>query len=323
MSQIALAAKSIDTQAAYWIERRHFGPWSEAERAEFDAWLAQSVGHRVAYLRLNSSWKRTQRLAALSASDAKSLARDERKSAKPFLMKIAAGFAVLTLMGLGSAYFLLQPQDRGFSTPVGGHETVSFADGTRVELNTNTAIRARMTTDQRAVWLEHGEAYFRVKHDPVHPFVVIIGNHRVTDLGTEFSVRREKSRMEVAVAQGRVWFDNSDKQTEAQSALLTPGDVAVATASGMSVTRKSLQALTAELNWRQGLLVFDKTALADVAATFNRYNTMKLVVTDPVAAQVQVGGTFRANDVEDFARLAETVLGLHVKHDAGEIVISH
>jgi len=320
MSQPAFSPKSIDAEAASWIERRHFGPWSEADQAEFSEWLQRSIENRVAYLRLNSSWKRARRLAALPS--ARQSASPAQKSNTPLLMKVAAGFVVLTLAGWGSAYFLLQPRDRVFSTAVGGHETVTFSDGTRVELNTNTVLRARMTTDQRAVWLERGEAYFEVKHDPVHPFVVMIGNRRVTDLGTQFTVHREKKRMEVAVVQGRVWFDDPGRTSE-NGTLLTPGDVAVATASGTSVTRKSLQALTAELNWRQGLLVFDKTTLADVATAFNRYNRVKLVVKDPVAARVLVGGTFRANDVEDFARLAETVLGLRVRHTADGIEISH
>ena len=42
---------------------------------------------------------------------------------------------------------------------------VSFADGTRIELNTDTVLRARMTTSERTVWLDQGEAYFQVKHD--------------------------------------------------------------------------------------------------------------------------------------------------------------
>jgi transmembrane sensor len=318
MNRPAPEANGIDNEAASWIERRHFGPWSESDAAGFDAWLRQSIEHRVAYLRLNANWKRAKRLAALSPVQPDIKAT----RAAPFLMKIAAGFVVLALAGSGSAYFLAQPRDRIFSTPVGGHETVTFSDGTRVELNTNTVLRVRMTTDQRAVWLERGEAFFEVKHDPVHPFVVMIGNRRITDLGTKFTVHREKRKMEVAVVQGKVWFDDPGKTAD-DGTLLTPGDVAVATPRGLSVTRKSLQALTAELNWRQGLLVFDKTALSDVAAAFNRYNRMKLIVKDPAAARVLVGGTFRANDVEDFARLAETVLGLHVKHSRDGIVISH
>ena len=80
-----------------------------------------------------------------------------------------------------------------FSTEVGGHETVTFSDGTRIELNTNTVLRARMTTAQRTVWLDKGEAYFQVKHDPAHPLTVIAG-HRVTDLGTEFLVRDDATQ---------------------------------------------------------------------------------------------------------------------------------
>ena len=52
---------------------------------------------------------------------------------------------------------------------------MNFADGSRIELNTNTVLRARMTTDQRIVWLEKGEAYFRIKHDSTHPFIVMVG----------------------------------------------------------------------------------------------------------------------------------------------------
>lgn len=320
MNRPAPVANGVDSEAASWIERRHFGPWTGDDQAEFDAWLRERIDNRVAYLRLNASWKRAKRLAALSS--AQSGAKAARKFSGPFLMKIAAGLVLLALAGSGSAYFLTQPRDRIFATQVGGHEMITFSDGTRVELNTNTVLRARMTTDQRAVWLERGEAYFEVKHDPVHPFVVMIGNRRVTDLGTKFTVHREDRKMEVAVVQGKVWFDDPGKAAD-DGTLLTPGDVAVASASGMKVTRKSLQALTAELNWRQGLLVFDKTALSDVAVAFNRYNRMKLVVKDPAAAHVLVGGTFKANDVEDFARLAETVLGLHVKHTQDAIVISH
>ncbi len=314
-------APDIDSQAASFIARRHFGPWRGEDQAEFDAWLAQSIDHRVAWLRLNASWKRARRLAALPAPQ--SGANALRKFSGPFLMKIAAVFVVLALTGSASAWFLAQrPRDRVFATPVGGHETVTFSDGTRVELNTNTIIRTRMTSDQRAVWLERGEAYFEVKHDPVHPFVVMAGNRRITDLGTKFTVHRERAKMEVAVVQGKVWFDDPAKSAD-DGTLLKPGDVAVASAAGLRVTRKSLEALTAELNWRQGLLVFDKTKLEDVASAFNRYNRLKLIVKDPAAANVLVGGTFKANDVEDFARLAETVLGLKVQHTQDGIVISH
>ena len=85
-------------------------------------------------------------------------------------MGVAASLAILAIIGVTAGKFLVpHAQVRTFTTPVGGHEVVSFADGTKIELNTNTVLRASMTTDQRTVWLDKGEAYFQVKHDAAHP----------------------------------------------------------------------------------------------------------------------------------------------------------
>lgn len=51
--------------AASWIERREFANWSDADQAEFDAWISASPAHRIAFLRLEAGWKRTELLGAL------------------------------------------------------------------------------------------------------------------------------------------------------------------------------------------------------------------------------------------------------------------
>ena len=215
-------------------------------------------------------------------------------------MKIAAAFAVVSVIGAAAAYLAI-PRDRSFATPVGGHEVVTFADGSRIELNTDTAIRARMTTDQRIVWLDKGEAYFQVKHDALHPFVVMIGNRRVTDIGTKFSIRRDGAgKWRVAVTQGRVTFDAPG--VDSQVALLMPGDVATLRASAVSISHEPRQALTDSLQWRHGMLVFRHATLADAAAEFNRYNREKLVIANPQVAGLTVVGTFRADQCRSFYR---------------------
>ena len=75
---------------------------------------------------------------------------------------IAAGFGALAVLGVFASVQFTQPKDGVFTTPVGGREGVTFADGTRVELGTDTVLRTRMTTKQRLMWLERGEAYFQV-----------------------------------------------------------------------------------------------------------------------------------------------------------------
>jgi transmembrane sensor len=315
-------AKDVQLRAAEWIAERHeAGEWTDEDQAALDAWLAESPAHLLAYWRLDAAWTRTHTLAEARGAPLDARARLHL----PLLMKIAAVFAVIAVLGFGAVDYAFTPHDRTYSTPVGGHETVSFADGSRIELNTNTVLHARMTTDQRIVWLEKGEAYFQVKHDPAHPFIVMAGDHRVTDLGTKFTVRRETGRLQVAVLQGRVWLDETGKQEKPhapQSAMLTPGDFATATPNSISVTRKSEAQLAGSLSWRHGVLVFKYATLAAAVAEFNRYNREQLVIADPEAARLTIVGTFPTNQVDAFIDAAQTIFGLKVKPRGNEIVIS-
>jgi transmembrane sensor len=305
-------AKDSDLAAAQWLARRNDADWTGAEESEFEAWLAASPVHRVAYLRVEAGWRRAERLMDLPQTE----------EWRPSAFKLAAAFALVAMLGAGSAYVLLTPRDRTYATPVGGHETVSFADGSRIELNTDTVLRARMTTSERVVWLEKGEAYFQVKHDPAHPFVVMAGERRITDLGTKFVVRQDQSRFQVAVVQGRVWLDASVRQPSRQVALLLPGDVATATAKTMSVRHEAMKTLANQLGWRQGVLVFSHATLAEVAGEFNRYNSRQIVIADPKSANRVIGGTFPARDLDAFTNAVQIAFGLHVRDRGTEIVIS-
>lgn len=310
------AAKDIRAEAAAWVlKRRDSDSWSDKDQAALDEWQARSPQHMVAYLRLDSVWNRADRLVALRGN-----ASEPAPSRTPML-RIAAAIGLATIIGAGTLAYLAKPQDRAYSTPVGGRETVSFSDGSRIELNTDTLIRTRMTTSERVVWLEKGEAYFQVKHDHAHPFIVMIGDHRVTDLGTKFLIRRDTGMLEVAVMQGRVRFDSPSMRTPLKPALLEKGDVVTATASTVFVTHENADAASKELSWRRGVLVFDKATLADAASEFNRYNREKLIIADPAVASMTIDGTFPTNNIRLFAAVVHDVLGLHVESRADESVI--
>lgn len=314
------AADEIRARAAEWLARRVSENWSREDQEELDNWIAQSPAHRVAYLRVNAAWSHTYRLAALRG------AQPEQPAAKrnwTLPLAIAASFALAVIVSATAAYVLRKPTDRIYTTPVGGHETISFADGSKIELNTDTVLRARMTTNARTIWLEKGEAFFQVKHDAAHPFVVLAGDHRITDLGTKFLVRRDPARLEVALLEGRVRFGEANDGAQSQSRLLVPGEVATATSSTMFVTRETTRQLARELSWRHGVLVFDKTPLADAASEINRYNRQaKLVIADPAAAGITIDGAFPANDIRVFLEAAQTLFGLRVEKHGDQIVIS-
>ena len=58
-------AMDVEARAAMYLQRRRYWNWSEADKAELNAWLAEALAHRVAFWRLEATMGRTERLAAL------------------------------------------------------------------------------------------------------------------------------------------------------------------------------------------------------------------------------------------------------------------
>ena len=315
----------VSERAAEFLERQRSGEWSDGDRTEFDLWLAESYRHRAAYLRVKGIVAYAEHLAAVHAfkvdfpsGEAAPRKRRFAKSWIVFPLLAAASIALFAAFGLPYVAAVMQPPDRTYSTDVGGQALLKFADRTQIELNTDTLVRYRMTSRERTVWLERGEAWFHVAHDASNPFTVIVGKHRVTDLGTEFFVRRSAEGMEVALLKGRASLSTEGAQT----AMLKPGDDAIATRISMSMTRRSPQELADELAWRRGVLVFRSARLADAVREVNRYNAVKLVIADPSIADLRFTGEIPSDSYEGFLRMAQSMMKLHADREGRDILLS-
>jgi len=313
-------AQPIEQRAAEWLEHRAFARWTEEDDASLNAWLAESIDHQVAFYRLEFGWDRTARLSILRTGlpqPAKEKPRDWTSRAR-----LMAAVIVAAAICAGGAYeYLRGPQGTAYATDVGGRKILTLADGSKIELNTNTEVRLATDEGARKVWLAKGEAFFEVHHDAQRPFTVMVGDHKITDLGTKFLVRRQQDGMTVSLVEGRARVEAIGTDSKTQMADLEPGDVAHATHASVSVTRAPIAKLETELGWRRGVLIFHDTTLAAAASEFNRYNRQQLIVTDPAIAKLTVDGTFPSSRVETFARLARDVLGLRVVNRGDRIVI--
>lgn len=311
----ATDAGQAEDLALDWLIKKDSGAWSSEDEVAFQNWLSGSWSNTVTYWRVEAAWNRAGRLSALRHvnSPAPSATNSMRRTG----LKVAAVLAIAVAAG---AAIFLRPTSTGrvYATELGGHETLALADGTKIELNTDTSVRVSLDRDRRSVQIEKGEAFFDVKHDASRPFTVTAGNARIVDLGTQFAVRRDNGRLRVTLVEGRAELSVADSRPQQ----LLPGDVAFATANAVSIKRKTVYSLDKELSWRRGVLIFDNTTLADAAAQFNRYNRTKLVLANDAVAHVTVGGTFAINDVTAFARVAKGVLGLRVENKDGAILVS-
>jgi transmembrane sensor len=311
----------IDNRAADFLQRRRLLRWNSMDQAELDAWLSEATSHRVAFLRLEASVARVERAVELCPPRLdRSRGRPSIHLAIPFLAT-AASLGLIAALGFAAQRFLKSPlPEHTYSTEVGGRALLSFADNTQIELNTDTVVRYRMTTAERIVWLDRGEAWFRVTHDASRPFNVIVGNRRVTDLGTEFLVRSDPGRFEVALLKGRAQLSTGADRP--QLASLTAGDEVVATSTSTSFTTKTSEQLADELGWQHGVLKLRNAKLSDAIRELNRYNQTKLVINDPVVAGTLIGGDFRTNSVDGFLQSAQLVLKLRVDRVGNTIILS-
>ena len=310
----------VEVAASRWLERRHFSTWSAEDRAAFDAWLAQSLSHEVAYLRLEAAWSRTERLAALRMPVPESASEPKHRRRAIFGGIAIAAFVGIVLAG-SSAWLLLTQKQNVYATGLGGRQTVRLADGSQIDLNTDTVLRTTISANRRTVMLEKGEAYFRIRHDAARPFIVMAAGNRITDLGTSFLIRNDPTRLEVALIEGRASFESLNKVSH-QPTVLASGDVVVATPDSVSLTKKSQRNLASDLGWRRGVLIFDYTTLADAATEFNRYNRQKIILADASLGRHTVVGTFPATNVKLFGRVVQVILGLRVEEHEDEIIIS-
>ncbi len=327
MSEVAISAEQISREAATWLERRDRDDWNEAGEHAFEAWLAQSPAHKLAYWRVRGAWSQTDRLSALRHVVAQRLAPQPPRKSWPVLRIVSVGIgtvviAIAMIAATADLTFFASPREKTYSTGIGVRETIALPDGSQIELNTDTSVRLAEDGLHRHVTLDRGEAFFQVKHDAAHPFVVVAGNQRVIDLGTKFAVRDNVGHVEVALVEGRARIESLIGAALRQSATLAPGDVAIADGTSLKVTARPQRALADELGWRRGVLIFRRTSLAEAAEQFNRYNTHRLIVADDAVAKLQIGGTFQATNPELFVRVARDILGLRIEHHGSETVIS-
>jgi len=341
----------IERTAAAWLARRESG-WSDAEHAQFLSWLQASTAHRVAWIRLETGWRRAARLKALGAGmpsgevprpgawpelpgaeaePAVSAAASvqpahglrSQASRRPRVRRwpywtVAAAAVLLLAVGLGGWWQYGGVQRAEYATAVGETQRVALNDGSVALLSSDTRLAVTYTRRQRSLQLVQGEAFFEVASNPARPFAVHAGQRRVVAVGTRFSVRRDAADLRVAVSEGRVRLEDEAQAGIAAPTMLIAGMVAVADGEGVRLHQRAASEVEDLLRWREGMLVFRSTPLSQAVAEFNRYNTHKLVVDDPSIAGIPVGGSFRWRNTEAFVRVLEQGFGLRAERRDGE-----
>ncbi|MDM9625330.1 FecR family protein [Rhizobium sp. S152] len=276
--------KKLREQAVDWLIRLQDNPGDEAVEAAFQAWISADSSRSLVYERA----KRLMGDASHLLSSDIDFTRNAAKHALPRARTVIGAILVLGLCS--SAFYLADGPMRlraDVMSKVGEPQTVTFADGSTVELNANSAIAVDLTSNERRIRLLRGEAYFHVAADRSRPFVVEAGNGTTTALGTAFDVNLMADETRVVVTEHAVVVSPLDDEAKLQ----------VSERQQLSYDGYGRLGAVEDIDpdmaiaWRQGRLAFDNRPLSAVVEEIARYIPGKIVIAQATLAEKRVSGS--------------------------------
>ncbi|HWK55646.1 MAG TPA: FecR domain-containing protein [Hyphomicrobiales bacterium] len=308
MSSAAIIDTALLKEAADWAVTLHYDTPTDTERQAFDRWRRQSPAHEAAWTRAQTVLRTFNQVPANIGKDAlKSLEhRHDRRQALHLLGMLLLAAPTGWLAWRHAPW---QEWTADLRTATGEQKTITLADGTRLVLNTATAVDVAFTTTERHLALLAGEILITTATDPSptpRPFIVRTAQGSLRPLGTRFNVRRLDDSTRVAVFEGAV---------EARPAASTQAAV-VQAGEQMAFTAGALQAVQpADDNaalWERGMLLAKDMRLGDVINELARYRP-GVLRCDPAAADMLTSGALSLIDTDSALALLSRTLPLRIE----------
>jgi len=298
--------EDVQREASEWVVRLQADDVTEDDRARFDAWIAAHPGNAKAYADLSRTWDKLVEAGPLVRAVnfgqvMNAAARPPTPRRRWVAIAMAAGVAAIVL---GVAWGLYrQKQVTGVQTAIGEQAAVKLPDGSSFDLNTNSRVQVAYSRHARVVFLERGEAFFKVAHDTERPFWVHAGGSWVRAVGTAFNVYLRPTGTQVTVSEGIVKVvanttSNEPPRTDMGAegtASVKAGEQVNVEGPAEVVREINPDQLTRLLAWRSSSLYFQDQPLADVVSELMRYTTLKIEISDSRLRDLPIGGTFQAS----------------------------
>ncbi|MBC3299912.1 FecR family protein [Pseudomonas sp. SWRI18] len=295
-------ADALFEEASGWYFRLQAEDVTCAEMDAFALWLGQGQGQ-------DDAWQEVQAMLGGLREPARVIRRAEQAAWRKPVRRWACAAAVLLALGLTVQNTPWLDRLRAdYTTGTGESRTVQLADGSQLQLNTDSAIQVRINGGERQVRLLRGEGFFSVTQDPTRPFVVQSGEGWVKVVGTRFSVARRDGQTRVQVAQGKVQVSAGS----GEPVYLEPGRAVEYQGQRLSDAHGFDPA--SGFAWRQRQLVFRQQPLSEVVSELNRYWPGKTLVLGEALRNRVVSGVFEIDKPDAVIQALEYTLNLHAEH---------
>ena len=303
----------LQREALAWVTRIGLGNATKDDLATLRRWRDTSPAQAAALARAGRRWRElgspVEALARVGTATAP--ARAHHRSRRAVLggavtAGAAASAAVLMLRPPFGLWPSLAELEADYRTGTGERRRLALSDAVSIEMNTQTSVTVHPAADGAGVELISGEAAVTVNPSAipsaVGPFVVSAAGGRMRTTQATFNVRRTGAAVCVTCIDGEVAVEQGGRTLRIGPARQVSygeerlGEIATADPAAV-------------VAWREGMLVFHDTPLAEVIDEVNRYRPGRIVLLDAALGRRLVTARF------EIARL-DTVMG-QIRHVFG------
>ncbi|MGQ7817487.1 FecR domain-containing protein [Metapseudomonas furukawaii] len=293
-------AADVAERAVEWLVELQSGEVSEQRQRAWQDWRAADPEHERAWQRIetvNQGLRGLDTPLALAALDAPAN-RNRRDALKLMLLCALVGGGAVSLRD--SEPMLALGSDA--ATGIGERRTLRLADGSRLDLNTASAVDIRFDAGQRLIEMRQGEILLEGASDP-RPLRIHTPQGLVESRGGRLNVRLLDRSTRV-----RLFTGSADLLAGGQVQALEAGQQADL---GRNHIDPPLGADEDSVAWSRGMLVASQMRLDDFLAELSRYRRGHLGC-DPQVAGLLISGSYPLDNTERILSLLPRALPVEV-----------
>ncbi|WP_332763878.1 FecR domain-containing protein [Pseudomonas koreensis] len=297
--------RQVFEAAASWYVQFQAEPPTLAEKKAWQLWIDSDPAHLVAWNQVEQMQRHLGTLPQDLKRRALTTGQQRRQVLKLLLVAAGTGFVgwnVQQHTSLGNVW-------ADYKTRVGQRRNLTLADGSEIQLNTDTAIDVSFNTTQRLIRLRSGEILIQTgKLGDQRPFFVETQDGRVQALGTHFSVHQLPGSTRVGVLEDRVSIQPADVSAPAR--ILQTGE-------GADFDRQHIALIqpftSSQVAWSNGQLIVLDARLGDVIDELQRYRR-GVLHCDAGVRDLRISGTFKLDSTDAVLANLQASLPINVRY---------
>lgn len=309
-------------QDIYEILSRHFS--NESNDTDRSAIKTFKKNHELEYQMLKRLWHQQEiKVKDFDSGIAwQSVKLSARKPLKTKIIKLAPVFVRLAaavmifLMGAVAIYYyqVFLPSHLTKTVQIINQDlrkNITLIDGTNVWLNKNAIFSypKSFSGKTRNVKLR-GEAFFQVKKNQKHPFIIQTTHSNIEVVGTSFNVRVSEDITLVNVEKGQVKVSTKISRNQ----IVIDAGYTAKTERGHLTHFKTKN--PNYLSWKTGNFKFNNTPLQKVIEDLNTYYTKTIIIDREKPVECNLTAQFNQTSLQDILNIIKLTCKCEIKETA-------